>query len=188
MHPRMQELLEFMDRQYATFRAAADGVPAAQRSRQPAEGCWSVVQVVDHVARVEGMFAGFAARALADARAQGLGAETETSTVLAPALLTRLADRATRRNAPESVHPAPNPLYDEALAALDDAHSRARELLAGADGLALETVRMPHPSLGMLNLYEWGVAVGGHEGRHTEQVREIAETLAGAAGGSAERV
>lgn len=185
MHPRMQELLGFMDEQYAAFRAAADAVPAEDRERQPAEGCWSVAQVVDHVARVEGMFAGFVTRALAEAREQGVPAETETGSVLAPALLAKLSDRSFKRNAPEPAHPAPDARYDEVRAALDQAHTRGREALASADGLALETIRMPHPALGMLNLYEWGVAVGGHEARHAAQIREAAASLAGTA---AERV
>ena len=38
MHPRTQELLSFLDEQYAAFRAAADAVPEADRERQPAPG------------------------------------------------------------------------------------------------------------------------------------------------------
>jgi hypothetical protein len=175
----MQELLAFMDEQYAAFCATADAVPPADRERQPAEGCWSVAQVVDHVGRVEGMFAGFLTKTLAEARAQGVAAEAQTGTVIAPAVLAKVSDRSSKRNAPEPAHPAPDARYEDARAALDAAHRRGREMLAGAEGLALETVTMPHPALGVLNLYEWGVAVGGHEGRHAEQIREIAATLAG---------
>jgi len=183
MHPRMQELLEFMDEQYAAFCAAADAVPPAERERQPADGCWSVAQVVDHVGRVEGMFAHFVTKAMTEAQAQGVAAESETSSVLSPALLQKVRDRTTRRNAPEPAHPAPDARYDDARAVLDQAHRRGRELLASADGLALETITMPHPALGVLNLYEWGVAVGGHEARHAEQIRELAASLPATAAG-----
>lgn len=179
MHPRMQELLEFMDEQYAAFCAAADAVPPAERERQPADGGWSVAQVVDHVGRVEGMFAHFLTKAMDEA--QGVAAEAETSSVLSPALLHKVRDRSTRRNAPPPAHPDPDARYDDARAVLDQAHRRGRELLAGADGLALETITMPHPSLGVLNLYEWGVAVGGHEARHAEQIRELAASPPAAA-------
>jgi hypothetical protein len=181
MHPRMQEVLDFMDEQYAAFRATADAVPAADRERQPRDGCWSVAQVVDHVSRVERMFAMRITAALGEARAGGLGAETQTSPVVSRDLLAMLVDRSRQRHAPEPAHPAPDARYDDAIAALDEAHRRAREVLAGAEGLALESVKMQHPALGELNLYEWCVAVGGHEARHAAQIREAADTLAASA-------
>jgi hypothetical protein len=180
MHPRMQELLEFMDTQYAAFRAAADAVPPEDRERQPAEGCWSVAQVVDHVGRVEGMAGGFLTKMISEAREGGLGEETETGSVLSPALLDKVRDRLNKRQAPEPAYPAPDARYEDAIAALDAAHRRVRDVLASADGLALGTVHMPHPALGTLNVYEWGVAVGGHEARHAAQIQEVAATLAGA--------
>jgi hypothetical protein len=183
MHPRMQELLDFMDEQYAAFCTVADAVPPAERERPPADGSWSVAQIVDHVGRVEGMFAHFVTKAMTEAQAQGIAAETETSSVLSPALLQKVMDRSVRRHAPAPAHPAPDARYDEVRAVLDQAHRRGRELLASADGLALETITMPHPALGVLNLYDWGVAVGGHEARHAAQIRELAAPLPAAPAG-----
>jgi hypothetical protein len=51
------------------------------------------------------------------------------------------------------------------------------DVYLSGDGLALAEVVHVHPRLGSLNLYQWGVWVGGHEARHTEQIREIAVTL-----------
>jgi hypothetical protein len=180
MHPRIQEVLDFVDEQYAAFRATADAVPAADRERQPADGCWSVAQVVDHVGRVEGVCAQLVTGMVAEARAKQVGAETETSSVLAPAILARTSDRTVKRQSPEAAHPAPDARYDDAIAALEGAHRRVREALAAGDGLALESVGMTHPALGPLNAYEWGVAVGGHTARHAAQIREVAATLAAA--------
>ena len=177
MHPRMQEVLDFMDEQYAAFRAAADAVPAQDRHRQPAEGCWSVAQVVDHVGRVEGVCAQLVTGMLAEGRAKGIGEETGTGSVLSQAILAKTADRSHKRSAPEGAHPAPDARNDDAMAALEAAHGRVREALAAGDGLALESVSMPHPALGVLNVYEWGVAVGGHTARHAAQIRETAATL-----------
>jgi hypothetical protein len=178
MHPRMQELLDFMDEQYAAFRAAAEAVPAADRERQPEPGRWSVAQVVDHVARVEGVGAHRVREKLAEARTQGADEETETGPVISPALLAKLTDRSFRLQAPERAHPNPDARFDESWAALEAAHQQVRQTYADADGLALERLQMPHPALGMLDLYQWGVAMGGHEARHAAQIREIGDTLA----------
>lgn len=177
MHPRMQELLEFMDAQYAAFCAAADAVPAADRERQPAGGGWSVAQVVDHAARVENMVAAGLAKTVAYARAKGVAEETETGTVLSPAIMTRITDRSRKFTAPEPAQAAPDPRYDDARAALEQARGRVREAFIAADGLALGTITMPHPRLGVLTVYEWGTATGGHHARHAEQIREIAASL-----------
>ncbi len=176
----MQELLGFMDEQYAAFRAAAEAVPGADRERQPAPERWSVAQVVDHVSRVEAFAAHMLGEAIGQARTQGLAAETETGSVVDPAQVARLLNRDVKRQATERGAPAPDARFDDAWAALEAAHQRVRQVLAGADGLALDQVQLPHPALGPLTVYQWGVAVGGHEARHAAQIRECAGQLAGA--------
>jgi hypothetical protein len=181
MHPRMQELLNFMDAQHAEFRAAAEAVPEADRERQPEPGRWSVAQVVEHVSRVEAFGAHVIGQRIAEARAQGLGEETETSSVIRKEHVDLLHDRSVRRQAPELAQAAPDVRFADAWAALESAHARVRETFAAADGLALGQVELPHPALGPLTLYQWGVAIGGHEGRHAAQIRECAALVSGAA-------
>lgn len=180
MHPRTQELLDFIDERYAAFRATADAVPAADRERQPEPGRWSVAQVVDHVSRVEGVIAHLVGARIAEGRAQGVARETETGSVIPADDVARLTNREIRFNAPEVAHPAPDARYEDACAALDAAHRQVRQIFADAVGLALGTIELPHPALGPLNLYQWGVAVGGHEARHALQIREAADALAAA--------
>ena len=104
----------------------------------------------------------------------------ETTSVIRPEDLAVVSNRSVRRQAPERSHPAPDVRYADAWAALEAAHARMRETFASADGLALGQVELPHPSLGPLSLYQWGVAVAGHEGRHAAQIRECAAAVAGA--------
>lgn len=181
MHPRMQEVIDFIDEQYAAFRATAESVPAADRERQPAEGGWSVAQVIDHAGRVEGVCAHLVTGMVAQAREKNVGEETDAGSVLSPQILANTANRAVKRQAPESALPAPDARYEDAMEALEAAHRRVREALASGDGLALGSIGMTHPALGPLNVYEWGVAVGGHTARHAAQIREVAASLASAA-------
>jgi len=41
----------------------------------------------------------------------------------------------------------------------------------------LSKYRMPHPFLGILNMYEWFQLIASHEIRHSKQMREISGTL-----------
>lgn len=182
MHPRIQELVQFIDEQYNALRAAGEAVPRAVREVQPAPGRWSVAQVLDHVSRVNNMAAGLVARKLEEMRAGGAEQETATGSVVDGALLGKLNNRTVRRNAPEGALPAEDARYDDACDALEASYRRMRDTFTAADGLALGTIHAPHPALGPLDLYQWGVAIGAHQGRHAAQVRETAEELAGGGG------
>ena len=60
---------------------------------------------------------------------------------------------------------------------LERARAALRQAVLAADGRALSEVSAPHARLGTLNLYQWLIFLGTHEGRHAAQIREIAETL-----------
>lgn len=184
MHPRMQPLLELIDENYRALRATADAVPEALRERQPADGCWSVAQVVDHVAKVETAVAQRVANVLAEARERGLAQEAETAPLDTAEFFETVADRTNKRVSPDSAHPAPAARYADAWAALDAAHAQAVAAFTSGDGLALAEVKMPHPVLGDLSVYQWAVALAGHEARHAAQIREAAETLGATAAAS----
>ena len=72
--------------------------------------------------------------------------------------------------------PSDSPL-DAAFATLDSERTALRDAIIAADGLALGTVRLPHPRFGDLDLYQWFTFLGAHEARHVEQVRETAAAL-----------
>jgi hypothetical protein len=180
MHPRMQQVLDLIDEHFQHLKETAGAVPAELRERQPADGCWSVAQILEHVSIVETVMGQRVTAALAEARARGVGAETEAAPLDVSADFARVADRTQKRVSPERAHPSPDARYGAARAALDAAHECAVQAFAAGDGLALGEVEMPHPALGTLNLYQWGVATAGHEARHAAQIREIAATLASA--------
>ena len=45
MHPRTEEVLNYLDEQRNDLRAAVDSVPAELRNTQPGADRWSVAQV-----------------------------------------------------------------------------------------------------------------------------------------------
>lgn len=181
MHPRIQEVLAYLDRARAELRRAVEGVPGALRDRPPAPGRWSVAQVLEHLSLVEGLLAQRIAAVVAEADLRGIPRESATSSVVATYDPTRVLDRSRRAQAPDRAVPRGGLGADAAWAALEAAGARLREAIASADGLALGTVIFSHPIFGDMHLYHWIVATGGHEMRHAAQVREIGEALAPAA-------
>jgi uncharacterized damage-inducible protein DinB len=179
MHPRIQELADFLADRRARVRAAAGAVPAADRERRPAPEVWSAAEVLDHLAVVEAGIVRLLAKRVRDGRAAGtLGAETESSSILAAFDAAPLVDRSRAIEAPEFVRPRPGASAAAALAALDASRGALLDELARADGLALGTIVQAHAVLGPLTLYQWLLFLGHHEARHAEQLEEIAERLA----------
>ena len=177
MHPRMQTLLDLIDAHYRALLDTDDAVPDELRERKPADGCWSVAQVIDHVSKVETAVSQRIANVLAEAKERGLARETETAPLDAAEFFEKVADRTNKRVSPERAHPAPDARYADAWAALDAAHAQAVATFASGEGLALAEVKLPHPVLGELSIYQWAIALAGHEARHAAQIRETAEKL-----------
>lgn len=89
-----------------------------------------------------------------------------------------MADRVNRRNAPEAAVPKGSVPCETGLALVETNHARLRTLVGATDGLALSEVTSDHPFFGPLTVYQWIELIAAHEARHTEQIREIAGTLA----------
>ena len=177
MHPRVQEVLNYLDSQRNELRDAVDLVPTELREKQPAPARWSVAQVLDHLTMIERRVALGVKKWIADARTAGLGKETETASVLNTVPVSLITDRSRRLNAPEEVRPQTDVDAKTAWAALEQARGKLRAAFLMGDGLALGEIVQTHPVLGPINVYQWMLFVAGHEARHTAQVREIAKEL-----------
>jgi hypothetical protein len=180
MHPRIREITEYLEAQRRALRLAVDAVPAAVRARRPAPESWSVAEVLEHVGLVEMSVAGLFGRALAEARAKGIGAEQATGPVVTTLDVAMVADRSRRIDAVESGRPRNGLDADAAWERLDHLRAATLAALHEADGLALAEVAVPHRILGSLDLYQWMVFLGAHEARHAAQIRAIHDALAAA--------
>jgi hypothetical protein len=177
MHPRTEELLQYLDTQRAVLRAAVESVPAERREVVPEPGRWSVAGILEHLSRVEISIARLFTFRLTEAKALGLGQETETTPILATLGMEVLQDRSRRVTASEAAQPQAQLDADTAWATLEAAGAAFREAFLAGDGLALGEVVHPHAALGPFTLYHWAAFVGAHEARHAAQIREIAAAL-----------
>jgi uncharacterized damage-inducible protein DinB len=177
MHPRIEEVINYLDTERTALREAVELVPPALRDQSPGTDRWSVAQVLQHLVMIDKRVGRGMTKWVADARAGGTGPETETSSVMNSLSLQAIADRSQRRSAPEDVRPQGDIDAKSAWTALEQSRAALRAAMLAGDGLALSEVIQPHPVLGPINLYQWALFVGSHETRHTAQVREIAAEL-----------
>jgi hypothetical protein len=177
MHPRFEELSAHLDRQRAELRAAVVAVPTQWHATSPAEGQWSVLGVLEHLVIVEGRIGALIAKHLGEARAAGLGPESEDAPILPTLKIAAFTDRTRKIKASDAAQPKAGRELAELWQSLDASLDTFHQLLASADGMSIGTVTMPHPIFGPLDLYTWFAFVGGHEARHAAQIREIGATL-----------
>jgi hypothetical protein len=179
MHPRITELMGHLDSTRDELRAAIASVPAERRSRLPKSGGWSANGVLEHLVIVETRIAGLLSKKIADARAAGVGGETEDSPILAGLGTARLLDRSVKIEAPEPIQPKEIRDYETAWKELENARVRFKQVLKDADGFAFREIVHPHPFFGPIDGYTWIAFLGSHEARHAAQIREIGASLDG---------
>jgi hypothetical protein len=177
VQPRTAELLTFLDRHHEDLKAAVDAVPAGRRERHPAEGRWSVANVVEHLGIVETNVTRLLTARTGQARATELGPASATP-VVSESAVARYLDRERRLVSGDSSQPKSGLALPAAWDRLDAARQLTRGLVHDVDGLDVSAVSFPHPALGTMNFYEWVVFLGGHESRHRLQILEIDRVLA----------
>jgi Cys-tRNA synthase (O-phospho-L-seryl-tRNA:Cys-tRNA synthase) len=138
-------------------------------SRTPADGGWSITQIIEHLVTIE-------KRVLALLRTKLPEQEQmpDTSTVEKDAEVVRqVRSRASKINAPEVTHPSGR--YTncrDALTVFGAARQRTLTF-ALSNPQYLRGRLLPHPVLGPLDGCQWVLAVGAHTQRHVQQIEEI---------------
>ena len=176
--PRLVELLAALDAARRELAAALERVPSHLRDRAPADGAWSVAQVLEHLALVEGRSMAAFERVAAEAPPRDAADAVDDDAHRlddAPVL-----DRTARVVAPEMVQPTGDATAAEAWTRLGAARERTEAIVRAADGRALEQATLKHPRFGPLNGYQFVAVVAAHERRHAAQLREIGDALAAA--------
>ena len=180
LHPRIQELIDFLVSQRREVHDAVATVPAELRDREPAPGKWSVAEVLEHLTMIEQRVAALLTMRVDAARAEGVGPDPDTSSVVASfEHADILTDRAKKIVTPKAGVPSGAVGTIAGTEALDKAQAEMIASLRSANGVSLQNLIAAHPVLGPLNLYHFVVALGLHDVRHAAQIREIGQSLTG---------
>lgn len=137
---------------------------------------WTVAQIVEHIVTVnDGVFR-ICRKLLGKAKEAGTRASKTLN--VSDAFLDRSVEvHQVKLQAPERVHPTGSVTVEESLAKLDENRRQMdelRPLFAEFDG---DTATFPHPYFGEISAVEWLIMAGGHEARHTNQIRNVLEKL-----------
>ena len=159
----------------AALLAAVDRVPGDLRSTKPAEGRWSVQEVLEHLTLVEGRALMLLGALVADA--PSLEGASADPTAVNRALL---GNREMKIAAPEPIQPTGGVTVAAALESLERTRAALLAAMDQAEGKDLAKVSRQHPALGPLDGYQWIGSLAGHEMRHTLQIEEIRKALVGA--------
>ena len=177
MHPRLTELRDYVDTQRSALLSAASALPPERWTERPSPGRWSVVELFEHLYKVEHSCARVIAKGVAEARAAGHPAETSSDSVLGALDAFGVRDRTEKREVPERVAPSGGWSAEEARAKLTASRAELHDAIRAADGLALGSIHQTHARLGEIDLYKWILFVAEHEARHAQQAAEIAEQV-----------
>ena len=173
MHPRLEEILAYNAAVRADLANVIATTPAEAFTHRPPGGGWGGAELVFHMGRTEGatikMLEGLFAKALAD----GLAADTETTSFLHSLDHLRVPDRHGRRiEAPERLRPPPDADLASSWESLRTVRERTLRAVASVDGLDLTKIAAPHPIFGPINGYQWILFIGQHEERHLNQLKD----------------
>jgi hypothetical protein len=169
--------MDFVEEKRRDLLQSFAGVDGEKLSQRAAPEGWSVAEILDHLRMVETGVARLITKRVGQARESGLHEEKETSSVMPSFDRHSQYLNSTVLKSPAPVQPRPNVDISEALEGLETSREALRAAVGNADGLALAEIKHTHVILGELDLYQWLIFLGQHEGRHKKQIERTLQSL-----------
>ncbi len=163
-----QHALQLLNDSRNGVTEAVKGLSEAQWKFKPAPDRWSVAEVVEHLALIEGVVQQGVFSNIEKAPAPGAGHDVKQADAV---LMAKLEDRSTKYQAPEPAVPTGRWAPADALEHFYAARTITVSFLKNTPDLRQHSIA--HPALGQLDGYEWVLAVAGHTQRHTKQILEV---------------
>lgn len=161
--------MKLNERARTALLAEAEGISDENINKQPADDRWSIKQILEHLYLMEGAIAKSIQKQLNE------GEKTDVSDK--PIELT--ANRDKKVEAPDFARPSNEfATLEELMQKLEATHKLLADIAINTDHQALAEHGYPHPVFGTLSLEQWIPFVAYHEMRHTEQLKEVKQTLA----------
>lgn len=161
-----------------SFRNILADISDNEAAASEKDSSWTIAEIAEHVALVNGGMAKICSRLLSKAQADGLTANGEIT--LSDAFMNKSAEIAgIKVEAPEMVHPSGSRTVADSLAIIDEVAGSLDELRPLFESVDSVTHKFPHPFFGDLSASEWLVLLGGHQARHAAQIQRILEQARG---------
>ena len=177
MHARLAEAMDYVEEKRKELLQSFDGVPGDRLCRRATPEGWSVAEILEHLRMVEAGVARLITKRVGQAREAGLGEERSTDSVLPTFERHSARLESAVLEAPATVHPRANIDISEAVEGLESSREALRAAAVSANGLSIGEIKHTHPVLGEIDLYQWLIFVGQHEGRHRKQIERTLNSI-----------
>ena len=177
MHPRLAETMTFVEEKRRELLQSFEGVDGDRLCQRATPDAWSVAEILEHLRLVESGIARLITKRAGQARDAGLGNEKSTASVIPTFERFNGTLQNAAMQAPETVRPRANVDISEALDGLEGSREALRAAVVSASGLSLGEIKHNHPFLGELDLYQWLIFIGQHEGRHKRQIERTLKSI-----------
>lgn len=170
----LSEIFTMIDETRARLLARVGSLSAEQEALRQSDDTWSVAQIVEHLSILEKRLVTLTNVMLMKAGTAGAKAASEDGRI-EPVSMDKIIERASREKyqAPETVVPGGDVPVAVSLAAMRESREALHSLRPRLEAFDLSGMQYPHPAFGPLNLYEWLVMIGLHEGRHLQQIEAV---------------
>jgi len=177
MHARLAETMTFVEEKRRELLQSFEGVDGDRLCRRAAPDRWSVAEILEHLRMVESGVARLITKRVGQAKVAGLGEEKSTAPVL-PSFdrYSAILEQAVMQS-PATVQPRANIDISDAVEGLESSREALRAAVVSATGLSLGEIKHTHQILGELDLYQWLIFVGHHEGRHKKQIERTLKSI-----------
>lgn len=162
-----QRCAAYLTRTRDSLLQAIAGLMDSQWHFKPAIDRWSIAEILEHLVIVEGRVHGVVVAMPEAPCTDGNRNDAEVERII----LTEVPRRSPKISAPAHLFPSQEKSPKELLKSFVESRAVTMELLETAP--ALRGHILQHPILGLLDGYQWIMAVAAHTARHTEQIREI---------------
>lgn len=168
------EIFDAIDETRGRLGERLAGLSTAQENFRPSSGGWSIAEIVEHLAILEGRLLGLLTVMVSKAEKAGLPRNTADSS-FAPVSLDQIVERSLKEkyNAPETAQPQGGVSIHDSLERLRQSRASLRALQPRFEATDLTSAHYPHPAFGPLDPYQWLVMIGVHEDRHLRQIEAL---------------
>ena len=177
MHARLAETMTFVEEKRRELLQSFEGVDGDRLCGRAAPDRWSVAEILEHLRMVESGVARLITKRVGQAKEAGLGEEKSIAPVL-PSFdrYSAILEKAVMQS-PATVQPRADIDISDALEGLESSREALRAAVVSATGLSLGEIKHTHQILGELDLYQWLIFVGHHEGRHKKQIERTLKSI-----------
>ena len=171
---KVQEIVDQISDNRETMLQSISGLSDAQLNYKPEGDPWSICDIVHHLALTDEANAKLMSNLLKRARDENVPPDpSPDSSELHSAddVFARVAEA--KFQAPPFVAPQSHLPVEDSLARLKASRERVLEAIDQLASFDLSQLTHPHPFAGDLNGHQWMLLAGGHEQRHTAQIKRM---------------